>query len=366
MKVNMKVYRAVAKGMLGIVILLAVCIIGFLALQLSGKNRLYSTGGRTGPDLTMARLPDIDTELLGAIGGGQASEEQEGDWQEGDIRYQGRIYRYNQDMLVFLFMGIDKMTEVEPVKNGIDGGRSDAIFLLTLNPHSREISVIGIPRDTMTEIAVYNEEGRYTGTTNAQICLQHGFGDGAAASCERSREAVAKLFYNLPIHGYCAINMGAIPLINDAVGGVELTALEDVKGKGFFVKAGETVQLKGMSAYYYLHNRDINAHGSAVGRLERQKQYITLYGAKAMEEIQKDITLALSLYGTLSRYMVTDVGLDELSYLAMQASEYRFDSENMYSLEGTVTKGAEYEEFYVDEKALYELILKVFYEEVQG
>lgn len=364
MKVNMRVYKAVAKGMLGIVILLAVLILGFLALQLSGKSRLYSTGGKKGPDLTMARLPGTDIESSESAGNGQDPAEPEDDWQEGDVRYQGKKYRYNQDVLTFLFMGIDKMTEVKPVKNGIDGGQSDAIFLLVLNPRSKEISVIGIPRDTMTEIAVYNKEGRYIGNTTAQICLQHGYGDGAAASCERSREAVAKLFYNLPIHGYCAINMGAIPLINDAVGGVELTALEDVEGKNFSVKAGETVQLEGMSAYYYLHNRDINVLGSATGRLERQKQYITLYAAKAMAEVSKDVTLILSLYSTLSKYMVTDVGLDELSYLAMQVSEYRFNGENMYSLKGTDMMGAKFAEFYVDETALYELILKVFYEEV--
>ena len=37
-------------------------------------------------------------------------------------------------MLTFLFLGIDKMTEVVPAKNGIDGGQSDAIKASSSTP----------------------------------------------------------------------------------------------------------------------------------------------------------------------------------------------------------------------------------------
>ena len=57
---------------------------------------------------------------------------------------------------------------------------------------------------------------------------KHGYGDGMELSCERSVAAVSRLFYNLPISGYAAINMGAIPALNDAVGGVQVTVLDDV------------------------------------------------------------------------------------------------------------------------------------------
>jgi LCP family protein required for cell wall assembly len=359
MKISYRVYRIIAKFILAVAALVFVGVIIFVGLQIYGKHNLYNKTNSTG-------RPNMDQVVIAASSEATETEEQTDnmdDWQEGDIRYNGVHYRYNEDVLTFLFLGIDKMDEVKRVKNGIDGGQSDAIFLFVLNPHNKEVSIISIPRDTMTEIAFYREDGSYLGTGTGQLTLQHGYGDGAETSCERSVEAVSNLFYNLPIHGYCAINMGAIPLINDIVGGVEVTALEDVVNTD--IKKDQTILLKGMNAYYYLHNRDTKVDESAVGRLERQKQYISAYMKLAMQAMKEDITFPLTLYNTVSKYMVTDVTVDEISYLATQASGYTFDSSRIYTLEGEVKKGEKFEEFYVDETALYELILNVFYEEVQ-
>ena len=107
---------------LGVVVLIFVIAISFLLLQISGKNSLYS---RADNGEMVNTLSGIAVELGGSI------EEEEGDedWQEGDFRFEGIHYRYNEDILTFLFMGIDKMTEVAPVGDGLDGGQSDAIFL---------------------------------------------------------------------------------------------------------------------------------------------------------------------------------------------------------------------------------------------
>uniref|UniRef100_UPI0040571497 LCP family protein n=1 Tax=Acetatifactor sp. TaxID=1872090 RepID=UPI0040571497 len=370
MKINAKVYRIMIKMLIVVVLVVVVAVVGFLILQILGRNRLYDHSGTVRPDLSISELTETIESDSEEVAQSVQKEEDSYVWQEGDVRYNGIIYRYNEEILTFLFMGIDKMTEVKPVKGGIDGGQADAIFLLVLNPDTKEASVIGIPRDTMTAVEVYSEEGKYRGTDIRQLCLQHGYGDGAELSCERSVTAVSKLFYNLPIHGYCAINMGAIPLINDAVGGVELIALENVyleekkNSISFDVKEGEELHLEGTDAYAYLRGRDMQEAYSAAGRLERQKQYLTAYADKALQEMKSDITLPVTLYKTLSKYMVTDVTVDEVSYLATQVADYHFSDDNMYSLKGEIDSDGRYEEFYVDETALYELILNVFYEEV--
>lgn len=357
MKISMKLYRIIAKIILVLVALIFICVIVFIGMQISGKNRLYGRSKGMVPEMGSGAVQST-SEIIEAY-----QPLDDSNWKEGDVRYEGVHYRYNSDILTFLFMGIDKMSEVKVVKDGIDGGQSDAIFLLVLNPHNMEATIIGVPRDTMTEIEVYSPKGNYMGTTTAQITLQHGYGDGAKISCERSLEAVSKLFYHLPIHGYCAINMGAIPLINDAVGGVEVTALEDVINSD--IKKGQTIRLQGKQAYNYLHNRDTKSAQSAFRRLERQKQYLNAYAKTATAAMKKDITLPVTLYNTISKYMVTDISVDEVSYLATQASGYHFGEESIRSLEGEIVKGEKFEEFYVDEKALYELILQVFYEEVE-
>ena len=332
--------------------------VAFLALQISGKNSLY---GKADAQEMRTAL----SEMTVSLGGTLEEEEEEEDWQVGDFRYKGVHYRYNEDIMTFLFLGIDDMDEVKVVADGVEGGQSDAIFLLVMNPHNKQITVIAVNRNTMTDIDVYDKLGNYLGRAKAQLALQHGYGDAAGVSCERTKETVSNLFRGLPIHGYCAINMGAIPLLNDAVGGIELQALETMDFKDFSIEEGETIHLKGMDAYYYLHNRDVNTFNSAGGRLARQQQYLMLYAEAAIQAIKADITFPVTLYNTLSKYMVTDVSLNEVSYLATQMLDYQFNMENMHSLRGSTVMGEKFEEFYVDETALYELIVEVFYEEVK-
>ena len=162
----------------------------------------------------------MDTEPL--------SEEEAYTWQEGWVKYHDTIYEYNEDIMTFLVMGIDKDSDAVKVAEGTDGGQADALFLVVMNPQDKSIKIIGINRNTMTDIDLYDEEGAYITTTKAQIAVQHGFGDGMEESCEYQCRAVANLFYNLPIHGYAAVNMSAIPTINDAVGGIKVTVLEDM------------------------------------------------------------------------------------------------------------------------------------------
>lgn len=349
MKANLKIRRILFGFILTIAAAVFVGAMIFLFLMISGRNRL--TGQNKGVVPLLAQSDLMDAEVIGD------------DWQEGDVRYQGVHYRYNQDIMTFLFLGIDKMEEVQPVKDGLAGGQADAIFLLVLDPHKKEISVIGVNRDTMTDVDVYSRLGTFSGTETKQLCLQHGYGDGAELSCERTVSAVSKLFYGLPINGYCSINMGAIPLINDAVGGVTVTALEDVINSD--IKKGDEVLLRGMDAYYYLHNRDTTVDESARMRLERQKQYLTAYSKTAMGSLKSHLTLPIGLYRILEKYMVTDVSIDEVSYLATQVADYKFDAQHIYTLEGKTEVVGDYEGFFPDETALYELILKVFYEEVE-
>lgn len=292
------------------------------------------------------------------------TEEEEEIWQSGWIKYEDKIYAYNEDILTFLIMGIDKNSDIKEMEEGTKGGQADALFLFTLNPHNQEARIIGINRNTMTDVEIYNEQGAYVTTTKAQIAVQHGFGNGMEESCEYQKKAVSKLMYDLPIHGYCAIHMSAIETINDAVGGVEVTVLEDLSRRDSLLVEGETVHLMGKTAFWYVKYRDISKFGSADMRLERQKQYLTAFAAKAKEAVKKDITVPVKLYQAISSKMVTDVTVDEVAYLSSQAADYYFPEDGFRTLQGETVMGEQFEEFYADEEALYELILDVFYEEV--
>lgn len=296
----------------------------------------------------------------------QPTEEEAAGWKEGWVKYNGQIYAYNEDILTFLIMGIDKTKDVKEVAEGTNGGQADALFLVVLNPHDDSLSVIGINRNTMTDVSVYDNNGSFVNTVKAQIAVQHGFGNGVEESCEYEVNAVQHLFYEMPIHGYAAINMSAIGPLTDMVGGVDVVALEDIKsGNSTVIKEGEEVHLEGDLAFAYIHNRDTKEFGSADHRLERQKQFITTYLQKVKQKTKEDIGFPISVYQSIAPQTVTSLTVDEMTYLVSIAKDYSFDANYLYTLKGETKQGDVFEEFYVDETDLFELILKVFYEPVE-
>lgn len=293
--------------------------------------------------------------------------------QTGELRYQGKTYAYKNDVMTFLFMGIDKTGEMEASEDLYEGGQADALFLAVLDPGEAKISVIGINRDTMTEISIYDRNGLYAGKQTAQIALAHAYGDGMEGSCENTVEAVSQLFYGLPIHGYCALNMEVVNLLNDAVGGVDVIIPESAAGADMEIdgeryktgwETGQQVHLMGNDAYTFIRYRDTEQAQSAEARLERQKTYLQAFIGQAMRAVKQDLTLPLTLYQAVTPYMVTDITAQEAVHIAGEAVSYSFSEEDLHSMQGEVKMGEVFEEFYADETALYELILQVFYEEV--
>ena len=121
----------------------------------------------------------------------------------------------------------------------------------------------------------------------------------------------------------------------------------------------------GQSAFWYVKYRDTKEFGSADMRLARQKQYLNSFIGSARKAAKKDVSVVLDLYSAISKQMVTDVTMDEVAYLAPILVDYSFDSDSFYMMEGETVMGEQFEEFYANEDALYELILDVFYEEVE-
>lgn len=351
-KKRKKKSRRLIVALLSVILAVGIVFASYEAVRAIGKSSLKKKVEATHPV-----LEQVETEPI------PVSEDEE--WKEGWISYNGKIYEYKEDIMTFLIMGIDKNNEVVEVDEGTEGGQADALFLAVMDPDDRSIKVIGINRNTMTDIDVYNETGSYVTTIEAQICIQHGFGNGLEKSCEYQKQAVSKLFYNLPIHGYAAINMSAIPTINDAVGGVDVTVLEDLTRIDESLAEGQNVHLMGKSAFYYVKYRDTSVFGSADMRLARQKQYLNAFIKTAKNTAKSDIGVALDVYQAVSSMMTTDITADEVAYLAPILVDYQFDSDSFYMLDGETVMGEEFEEFYADEDVLYELILEVFYREVE-
>lgn len=347
-----------AERMAVIFAILFILYAGMKILSYTGRNALYKSAESAGPVLELTEQPD-DTEV------GLTSSDDSYTWEEGWVRYQDGIYAYNEDILTFLVLGIDKKGEVSTSRNLTDGGQSDAIFLLIINPHTEEISIYSVDRNTMTDIRMVGIGENGTDViSQAQINVQHGFGDGEEESCELTEEAVSKLFYDLPIHGYISVNYGAIPIMNDAVGGVQVTIPEDLVGAKKGWNAGDSVLLEGSDATLFVKWRNTSIFESARLRSKRQKEYLTRFVKQAIAATKADITMPLTLYGEVKPYIVTDITVDEMTYLASEVAGYSFSGDQIYTMPGETVQGEEFEEFYPDMEALKEQMIEIFYEKV--
>ena len=280
---------------------------------------------------------------------------------ENYISYNGQRYQHNDHLRTYLYMGIDKDGPVTEAEDSVSGGQSDAMFLIVVDSEKKTISVLSINRNTMTDVDVYDKDGNFVETRELQICLQHGFGDGMRTSCQRSVDAVSNLLYGEQISGYIAMNMDAMPMMNDSVGGVTVEVLDDLTSpsRNVSLHKGETVTLNGDDAYVYLRSRDINEFDSATERLNRQMQYIQAFVKQAKS---KDAATLVSAYNAITDYIVTNV---DVPNLVNKLTTYEFDDSRMYTIPGETQMGEQYEEYHVDEDALYQVMLDIFYKPVE-
>lgn len=338
----------------------AMAVILVLIIVVGVKTKAQEALGQNPQDnAQQAEVPIPDV----AEPGTQNAQPQE-KWQEGTVMYEGRRYQYNRNIRTYLMMGIDVDGKVTKAADYTQGGQSDAMFLLVVDSTTQKLSVVSINRNTIADIQLCDTVGNDLGNVDAQICLQHAFGDGKKLSCTRSVNAVSRLFDNIPISGYLAMNMGAIPQMNDAVGGVEVTVLQNVANEDYNVDLhkGEDVTLSGDEAYCYLRTRDIDEYDSATDRLRRQEQYIVAYFDKLHAIADGDSSRVVDVYDSISDYLVSSVDFTDL---ITELMNYDFSQNQMYTVPGETVSGTEYEEYHVDEEAMQKLLIQVFYEPVE-
>jgi LCP family protein required for cell wall assembly len=339
-----RVLRAAGIFALVLVLLVGGCYGAFRYLKSAGQKSLMEVSADASPD--MGELQDTS----------------------GLVSYQGHHYRYNDEMINILCMGIDQYTsdetESETEYSFGESGQADTIFLLSLNCRDDTMKLTGISRDTMTEIRTYDYQGNYLGKVKNHLGLAYAFGDGGSESGEFVTEAVSDLLYGLPIHGYVAVRLDAIQKLNDSVGGVTVTLNEDMILGGQSYAKGDTVLLQGSQAQNFVQTRDTETTGSNNERMERQKQYAVSFLDEARAALKKRPLLAADLYRELTADMVTGIGLDEAVYLASLIANMSFSMDDISMLAGETKQGSVYDEFYLDEDALLEQIFDTFYIEV--
>ena len=281
------------------------------------------------------------------------------------IVYNGAKYKYNEDNINILFMGVDRDMQDTGEKVIGENGQADVLIWAALDSKTGHLSLINISRDAMVDVNKYNVEDKYLGTDKMQLCLAYSYGDGKEKSCENTLQSVSRLMYGMPVNAYVAIDYSAIAPLNDAIGGVTVNVLEDLTQSDSALKAGETVTLHGEQAQTYVRSRNTEVLDSNTQRMERQKQYIDAFLQQTISQTKKNLTLPVTLYNDVSDYMVTNISASEVTHLATLMIQNGVSGGDILTVPGEVTQGDVYAEFNPDDKELYKLILSVFYKEIK-
>lgn len=273
------------------------------------------------------------------------------------ITRNGVDYFPRQDITVMMVLGIDQYGEVKDSGSYQNPGASDMDILLIFDEASETCDVLHLNRDTMLDVPMLGIGGKQAGTWFGQLAMAHTYGSGLEDSCENVKEAISDFLYGIHIDYYIAMNMDAISILNDAVGGVTVYVTDDFSLVDPTIRQG-MMTLMGDQAVNFVRTRKDVGDQLNLSRIQRHKAYIDGF-VDAFREKQEDEEFILSTYEDVSPYIVTDCSVNTINSLIGRYGHYTIGQ--VLSPQGRNVLGEEYYEFYVDEEALDALILELFY-----
>ncbi|MDO4338430.1 MAG: LCP family protein [Eubacteriales bacterium] len=282
-----------------------------------------------------------------------------------NITYNGKNYQYNSLITTVLYAGVDSQGEMTVNERYASAPRADSVSLIVLDKKHKKMTIIALNRDTMTEVRRYTMNGTDRGTYVTHLGYAYAYGDGGKVSCENLKEAVSELLGGIPINEYAVTNQSSMVYINDLAGGITLEVpnndLADLYPE---MTEGARVTLDDTNVADFLHYRDTEVDYSNEGRIERQQAYVTEYVAKMKEKLKEDANGIWDQIGDMENYLQTSITRNKYLKLVNLLDTVEFTDEDYYRPEGEDQLGEEHDEFYVDEEALREKIIELFYLEV--
>lgn len=282
------------------------------------------------------------------------------DYESKTIIRDGVPYFPRQDITVMLVMGIDRFGVVQESEYSSNKGDADMVSLLVFDEQDKTIDIVALNRDTMVKMPVLGLGGKPAGTRYAQLTLAHTYGTGLHDSCENVKKTISDLFNGLRIDYYLSMNMNAISLLNDAVGGVTVQVTEDLSSVDPSISLGEQT-LNGSQAVNYVRTRKDVGDQLNTSRMERQRKYMEGFLNAVWASLDESETFIYSVYDDVDDYIVTDCTLASLSSLLTRYRDYTLNE--VITLKGENVLGDSYMEFHADQEALDELTIQLFYSE---
>ena len=282
--------------------------------------------------------------------------------EEDVILHEGNKYFPKKNIETFLVIGLDKTLDASSSDSFNNKKQADFLLLVAVNNEEKTFSAIQINRDTMAEMNLLDIAGKAYGKKVCQIALSHTEGNGKEVSCRNTADAVSSLLCGVKINYYFSTTLESVVKVNDKLGGVEVTVLDDFSGIDGTLVKGEKITLMGNQALTYVQARGGLEDNTKINRMKRQKQYLNALFEKLKLCAATNTELFLDISIEISDYYVSNCSNSKCETLFNKISEY--ESLGINTIEGESKKGETYMEFYPDEEKLKELVLELFYDKV--
>ena len=280
-----------------------------------------------------------------------------------EITHNGQVEKLRRQLKTVLFIGIDGEDEIPQYGEDdlipfINYQQADFLVLMVIDDINRKVELIQINRDTMTYIPWLGVTGEVGGYAYEQIALSHNFGSGLKDSCINTCNAVSRFLFKAPVDHYVMLAMGAVPPLNDAIGGVSVTIEDDLSGIDPTFTPGSTVTLIGDQALKFVRARTGVGDGTNISRMRRQRAYMNNYIEQAKAAFAANAEILFDTVECLGRYMLTDMSTEALAALTTSISTY--EKMPIYTPAGESVRGEEFMEFYPYTEAMWPEIKRIF------
>ena len=281
--------------------------------------------------------------------------------QEESLTYYNGAWYARKELETVLVMGVDKYADDAAEEDGYTNQeQADFLLLLVLDRNAGVCTALPLNRDTMTEITALGLAGERTGTFTGQLALAHTYGSGGLDSARNEGRAVSALLYGTEIDHVMAFTMDAVPVLTDAVGGVPVLVEDDFSAMTDQLPMGQEVTLRGELALTFVRGRgSMGGEKTNLNRMARQNAYLQgLY--RRLQDTAQDEGFLTQLLLELLPYLDTDCTATQLNDLYQTVVQDKLAVLDAPAGEAVV--GDEFMEFHVDEDALQQTVIELFYE----
>ena len=278
-----------------------------------------------------------------------------------NVTYNDREYTLKENIESFLVIGTDRFSNSDTAESHESGVQADFLMLLVFDNASEKFTALHINRDTMVNVDKLAIGGIKVDTFTKQIALSYNYvaDDNEKVKCGNVKTSVEHLLNGIKIDHYLSLTMDSVAVMNDFVGGVEVTVLDDFSSVDNTLVKGEKVILNGEQALRYVRARQSLENSDNISRMARQRQYIDALYEKAVSCISADEGFSVKLAEAMDEYVIYDSSDQKMQQYAEKLKNYEFVG--IKEIEGESKKGEEFMEFYPDADSVLGNVIDLFY-----